>query len=35
MQQSVEGRTPRALADLVARCEQINRLPMQRTAVEE
>jgi hypothetical protein len=35
MQQSVESPTPKALADLVARCDQINRFAMQLTAVEE
>jgi hypothetical protein len=35
MQQSVEAPTPKALADLVARCDQINRFAMQLTAVEE
>ena len=35
MQQSVEVPTPRALADLVARCEQINRFETQLTAVKE
>ena len=35
MQQAVEAPTPKALADLVARCDQINRFEMQLTAVEE
>ena len=35
MQQTVEAPTPKALADLVARCDQINRFEMQLTAVEE
>jgi hypothetical protein len=35
MQDSVEAPTPKALADLVARCDQINRFAMQLTAVEE
>src|SRR4051812_50195387 len=35
MQPSVEAPTPKALADLVARCDQINRFAMQLTAVEE
>ena len=35
MQQSVEAPTPEALADLVARCAQINRYTTQLTAVEE
>jgi len=35
MQQSVQAPTPKALADLVARCDQINRFAMQLTAVEE
>jgi hypothetical protein len=35
MQSAVEAPTPRALADLVARCDQINRFEMQLTAVEE
>lgn len=35
MQQPVEAPTPKALADLVARCDQINRFEMQLTAVEE
>ena len=35
MQQSVDAPTPKALADLVARCDQINRFSMQLTAVEE
>ena len=35
MQQSVDAPTPKALADLVARCDQINRFAMQLTAVEE
>src|SRR5690348_11822298 len=35
MQQSVEAPTPEALADLVARCAQINRFTTQLTAAEE
>jgi hypothetical protein len=35
MQQSVEAPTPEALADLVARCAQINRYTTQLTAAEE
>jgi hypothetical protein len=35
MQQTVEAPTPKALADLVARCDQINRFETQLTAVEE
>ncbi|HEY4133321.1 MAG TPA: hypothetical protein VGM50_22070 [Gemmatimonadaceae bacterium] len=35
MQQTVEAPTPEALADLVARCAQINRYTTQLTAVEE
>jgi len=35
MQNAVEAPTPKALADLVARCDQINRFEMQLTAVEE
>ena len=35
MQQPVEAPTPQALADLVARCTQINRFARQLTAVEE
>ena len=35
MQQPVEAPTPQALADLVARCEQINRFETQLTAAEE
>jgi hypothetical protein len=35
MQQPVEAPTPKALADLVERCEQINRFEMQLTAAEE
>jgi hypothetical protein len=35
MQQPVEAPTPQALADLVARCDQINRFAMQLTAAEE
>jgi hypothetical protein len=35
MQQPVEAPTPNALADLVARCDQINRFAMQLTAAEE
>ena len=35
MQQPVEAPTPKALADLVARCDQINRFETQLTAVEE
>lgn len=35
MQQSVEAPTPRALADLVARCTQINRFETQLMAAEE
>jgi anti-sigma-K factor RskA len=35
MQQPVEAPTPKALADLVARCEQINRFETQLTAAEE
>jgi hypothetical protein len=35
MQEAVEAPTPKALADLVARCDQINRFQMQLTAVEE
>jgi hypothetical protein len=35
MQEPVEAPTPKALADLVARCDQINRFAMQLTAVEE
>src|SRR4051812_43590730 len=35
MQQAVDAPTPKALADLVARCDQINRFEMQLTAVEE
>lgn len=35
MQQPVEAPTPEALADLVARCAQINRYTTQLTAVEE
>lgn len=35
MQQPVEAPTPAALADLVARCDQINRFETQLTAAEE
>lgn len=35
MQEPVEAPTPRALADLVARCDQINRFETQLTAAEE
>lgn len=35
MQQPVEAPTPSALADLVARCDQINRFASQLTAAEE
>jgi hypothetical protein len=35
MQQPVEVPTPKALADLVARCDQINRFETQLTAAEE
>lgn len=35
MQQPVEAPTPIALADLVARCDQITRFEMQLTAAEE
>lgn len=35
MQQPVEAPTPEALADLVARCAQINRFTTQLTAAEE
>lgn len=35
MQEPVEAPTPKALADLVARCDQINRFAMQLTLVEE
>src|SRR4051812_15882879 len=35
MQQPVEAPTPEALADLVARCKQIDRFAMQLTAAEE
>jgi hypothetical protein len=35
MQQPVEAPTPEALADLVARCDQINRFETQLTAAEE
>jgi hypothetical protein len=35
MQQTIEAPTPRALADLVARCDQINRYETQLTAAEE
>jgi hypothetical protein len=35
MQQPVEAPTPEALADLVARCAQINRFTTQLTAIEE
>jgi hypothetical protein len=35
MQQSVEAPTPKALADLVERCEQINRFELQLMAAEE
>ena len=35
MQHAVEAPTPKALADLVARCDQINRFEMQLTSVEE
>jgi hypothetical protein len=35
MQQTVDAPTPKALADLVARCDQINRFATQLTAVEE
>jgi hypothetical protein len=35
MQPAVESPTPRALADLVARCDQINRFEMQLTAAED
>src|SRR3954468_21252666 len=35
MQQPVEAPTPEALADLVARCSQINRYTTQLVAVEE
>ena len=35
MHQPVEAPTPEALADLVARCTQINRYAVQLTAVEE
>jgi hypothetical protein len=35
MQQSAEAPTPRALADLVARCSQINRFETQLMAAEE
>jgi hypothetical protein len=35
MQPPVEAPTPRALADLVARCDQINRYETQLTAAEE
>ncbi len=35
MQQPVEAPTPKALADLVARCDQINRFETQLTAAEE
>ena len=35
MQQPVEAPTPTALADLVARCDQINRFETQLTVAEE
>jgi hypothetical protein len=35
MQHAVESPTPKALADLVARCDQINRFDTQLTAAEE
>ena len=35
MQQPVEAPTPQALADLVARCDQINRFATQLTSAEE
>ncbi|MEP6732850.1 MAG: hypothetical protein ABJE10_19555 [bacterium] len=35
MQQPVQAPTPAALADLVARCEQINRFEVRLTAIEE
>ncbi len=35
MQPAVESPTPRALADLVARCDQINRFETQLTAAED
>ncbi|MEO6877657.1 MAG: hypothetical protein ABI205_04190 [Gemmatimonadaceae bacterium] len=35
MQQPIEAPTPTALADLVARCDQINRYDTQLTAAEE
>lgn len=35
MQQPIEAPTPSALADLVARCDQINRFETQLTAAEE
>jgi hypothetical protein len=35
MEHTAESPTPRALADLVARCDQINRLETQLTAAEE
>ena len=35
MQQLVDAPTPQALADLVARCDQINRFETQLTAAEE
>ena len=35
MSQPVDAPTPQALADLVARCDQINRFEMQLTAAEE
>jgi hypothetical protein len=35
MQQPVEAPTPQALADLVARCDQINRFETQLTSAEE
>jgi hypothetical protein len=35
MQQPVDAPTPQALADLVARCDQINRFETQLTAAEE
>ncbi|MEO8336753.1 MAG: hypothetical protein ABI664_17355, partial [bacterium] len=34
MQQPVEAPTPKALADLIARCDQINRFEVQLTAAE-
>ena len=35
MQQPVEAPTPRALADLVARCDEVNRYETQLTAAED